>query len=373
MKKILLLFTYLVGALCVTNAQTPLRIVDATDQIPVISASVFDSEGNIIGYSMYDGTLPTIPETAYPITIRSIGYELLTIPAPENRDWLMTPKNYDVETVVVVPSKHEVVKQTVYVRMFCSGGNSVRRVQEYVEFMGERFIPVTKGSKFNESDKFHAYPAASYKLDHTKERDSLSYQTDYAVESYLRIFGLLPEEEFEVPDSFKNADSGTTLSVDKPGKSGPLTTVRQKGEKLTFYADIVAKKKNHVWTPWLLKLFGVKLSVHKLNATLNFRVNPQGIYHPKDILDCSINMELDVEGKKVEKAMETDEPFALKFSIEMYPTESEALTLQGAQYEIQNRPKTIPLTIPDHATPLNPEVLELIQEVMASQRAQAAQ
>ena len=56
------------------SAYAQQRVIDATDSIPVSVASIFDFDGNVVGYTMDDGTFSEIPETAYPITIRCLGY-----------------------------------------------------------------------------------------------------------------------------------------------------------------------------------------------------------------------------------------------------------------------------------------------------------
>lgn len=61
------------------------RVIDATDYSPVAAASIFDAAGNMVGVTLNDGCITEIPKTAYPITIRSIGYEQLVIEQQEDR------------------------------------------------------------------------------------------------------------------------------------------------------------------------------------------------------------------------------------------------------------------------------------------------
>lgn len=365
MRKFPLLLLCVVLAICVAKAQTSHRLIDANDQTPITSAAIFDATGCIVGLSMNDGTLPSIPDSAYPITIRSLGYELKTISSPEEGDWQLTPKSYPIEPVVVVPAKYEVMKQTFYVRIFINGGVSKNFTQKYMEFMAECFVPASKESKYRGSQELYPYPARRYVYTHRNEKDTLIYQTDSKLAWELMAFEETPKKGFEVPESFKNADGNTTVTHVEEGKSGVLGIIKQKGQHLTLSMDMLAKKKNHVWSPWLLKVLGIKFNIRQLYGALTYQANSEGIYLPKDLLDCSFLMEFDMAGKSIYKAMEIDEPMQINYLTEMYLTGSEYLTLDEAESAIQNRPEEIPLTIPDRVSPLDSATLQLIEKVKA--------
>ena len=118
MKQLLLLS---IGALlCCSPVVAQKRVIDATDHSPVSAASIFDASGNMVGYTLSDGTFSEIPESAYPITLRCIAYEQLVIESPEDKTWEMTPSVYNLEELVIVPVKRNILKQTFYVREYFS-------------------------------------------------------------------------------------------------------------------------------------------------------------------------------------------------------------------------------------------------------------
>ena len=65
------------------NAQK--RVVDAETHSPIAAASIFDAVGNMVGFTWSDGVFSEVPETAYPITLRCMGYEPLVIERPEEK------------------------------------------------------------------------------------------------------------------------------------------------------------------------------------------------------------------------------------------------------------------------------------------------
>ncbi len=366
MKRTALLLWYILLLTITIQAQTPLRVVDATDQTPVAAATIFDARGNVVGFTLNDGTLSSIPDGSYPITIRSIGYELLTIPSPEERDWLIFPTSYQLDAVVVVPTKCEVVKQTFYVREFISGGNSAEHRTAYKEYMLERFVPASKTSQYRESQKFE-YPARVYTRVHSEGKDSLNYQSKSLKPSAVSRAGKgkSKQKAIEVPDSFMTADASTVVTHEELGKSGPTLFMKQKEGTLTVVKDVLSKKKNHVWSPWFLKVLGVTLNIRKCYATINYQTNSEGVYTDKDQLDETIVMELDMQGKMVRKMSKSDEPIKMKVMMEAYLVENEYMTLQEAQSAISNRPNEIPMVVPKRATPLNAATRQLIEEVSA--------
>ncbi|MBQ2452813.1 MAG: hypothetical protein II276_05050, partial [Bacteroidales bacterium] len=89
MKQTFILFISALLYCCTIGAQE--QVIDATDRSPVAAASIFDSSGNMVGFTWSDGVFSEIPESAYPVTVRCMGYEQLVIERPENKTWEMTP------------------------------------------------------------------------------------------------------------------------------------------------------------------------------------------------------------------------------------------------------------------------------------------
>ena len=103
-----------------SSAVAQKRVVDAVNKLPVAAASIFDTTGNMVGFTWSDGEFSEVPESAYPITVRCMGYEMLVIERPEDKTWEMTPMAYELEEVVIVPVNRNVLKQTFYIREYSS-------------------------------------------------------------------------------------------------------------------------------------------------------------------------------------------------------------------------------------------------------------
>ena len=146
MKRFYILIISLLLVFVQADAQK--RVVDAVSQLPVAAASIFDAAGNMVGFTWSDGLFSEVPESAYPVTLRCIGYEQLVIERPEDKTWEMTPMAYELEEVVIVPVKRNVLKQTFYVREYFSMSNATDTVTIFMEHMADRFVPTSKDAKF---------------------------------------------------------------------------------------------------------------------------------------------------------------------------------------------------------------------------------
>ena len=117
MKRIILLILSALALVNIANAQQ--RVVDVMDNSPIASATIFDTSGSVVGITSTDGDFSEVPASAYPITIRCIGFEQLEIDSLENKVWQMVPIMYELEDAVI-SAKPQVLKQTFYVREYTS-------------------------------------------------------------------------------------------------------------------------------------------------------------------------------------------------------------------------------------------------------------
>ena len=368
MKRICLLILCLCSALISVNAQQKLRIVDAADQSPIAAGTIFDAEGNVIGFTLNNGTLMPIPETAYPITIRCVGYDLLTIPAPENKDWMMTPASYELEEVVVLPPKYAAVRQLFYVREYVSGSTADYERHEFREYMVERYVPASKESKYHGSTDFYCYPGRLYTRVHTSRRDSLSYDPYAESKPLLSAFELyITTGTVRAPKSFtdENAQGPHVYQ-----KMGGILTMKQNDYTFTIVEDYLAKKKDHEWSPWLFKLLGLKVDIHTFYMISTYPVDLDGEYEDKDFTDFSMALEMSIQGKKIEKVTESKEPIRSKAMLEMYLVSNKHLTIDDARAAMKNRPKQMRIEVPARVPRLDEATRQFIKDAVASASAE---
>ena len=357
MKKTFIFIISCLLFICPVEAEK--RVVDATDRSPVSAASIFDAAGNMVGFTWSDGVFSEVPESAYPITLRCIGYEQLVIERPEEKTWEMIPMAYELEEVVVVPVKRNVLKQTFYVREYFSMSNESDTVTVFVEHMADRFIPTTKDAKFGGDSSLRILGSHHYSRYKVMGKDSVTIDPESLFPSMLSIMDLT-DREVKASESLKESESAAKL-YEKPGKSGIALVQKQNARTFTMIVDALADEKEHMISPWPLKLLGFTMEINQLYITQAYRVNEKGIYLPKDLIEAGFVMEADGRGKYLRKALKSDKPIFIRSMIELYVVDHDYLSNGEAKEEYKNKPSDVKFVIPATVPPLSEATQQLVE------------
>ena len=354
-------FILLISALlfcCPVDAQE--RVIDSTDRSPISAASIFDATGNMVGFTWSDGEFSEIPASAYPVTLRCMGYEQLIIERPENKTWEMTPIVYELEEVVVVPVKRNILKQTFYVREYFSMSNETDTVTFFNEHMADRFVPTSKDAKFGGKSKLRLLESRQYGHYQLFGQDSITTNPETMFPSMVTIFEPI-DKEIAIPESFKKA----TKFHEVPGKSGMELIAKQNDQTFTISVDALADTKDHKISPWPLKLLGFTMEINQAYVTQAYRVNDKGIYQPKDLLEFRIVMQADGRGKYLRKALKSDKPVVIRCMVEMYIVDRDYLSKEEAKAAYKNKPTDVKFVIPSTVPPLNEATRRMVERANA--------
>ena len=346
---------------CPVDAQE--RVIDSTDRSPISAASIFDATGNMVGFTLSDGVFSEIPTSAYPITLRCMGYEQLIIERPENKTWEMTPIVYELEEVVVVPVKRNILKQTFYVREYFSMSNETDTVTFFNEHMADRFVPTSKDAKFGGKSKLRLLESRQYGYYQLFGQDSITTDPESLFPSIISIFEPI-DKEVTAPESFKEPGNAVKL-YEEPGKSGMGLIKKQNDRTFTFIADGLADTKGHKISPWPLKLLGCTMEFNQLYVTQAYRVNEKGVYLPNDLLEASFVMQADGRGKFLRMALKSDKPIVIRSLIELYVIDCDYLSKEEAKKEYKNKPTGVKFVVPSTVPPLNEATRRLVERANA--------
>ncbi len=357
-------YTLIVGILLFcTPADAQKRVIDAINHSPIAAASIFDAAGNMVGFTWSDGEFSEIPESAYPVTLRCIGYEQLVIERSEDKTWGMTPVAYELEEVVIVPVKRNILKQTFYVREYFSMSNETDTVTFFSEHMADRFIPTSKDAKFGEDSSLRILESRQYAHYQLFGQDSIDINPETLFPSMVTIFEPI-DKEVTAPESFK--EPGNTIKLhEESGKSGMSLIKKQNNRTFTFIIDGLADTKEHKISPWPLKLIGFTMEFNQLYVTQAYRVNDKGVYQPKDLQEASFVMQADGRGKYLRKALKSDKPIVIRCLDELYVVGYDYLSKEEAKEEYKNKPKDIKFVIPSTVPPLNEATQRLVERANA--------
>ncbi len=361
MKRILILLFSILFYFSSVHAQK--RVIDAVNHSPVSAASIFDAAGNMVGFTWSDGLFSEVPESAYPITIRCMGYEMLVIERPEDKTWEMTPMAYELEEVVIVPVKRNVLKQMFYVREYFSMSSETDTVTFFNEHMADRFVPTSKDAKFGEDSKLRLLESHQYAHFQLFGEDSITTDPETMIPSMATIFEPI-NIDVVLPESFKEQE-GATKFYEESGKSGKELILKQNDRTFTYSVDALADKKEHKISPWALKLLGFTMDINQVYVTQVYRVNDTGVYLPKDLLESSFVIQADGRGKFLRKALKSDKPIVIRCMVEMYVVDREYLSTEEAKEEYKNKPTNVKIVIPSTVPPFNEATKRLVERAKA--------
>ena len=352
----------IVSLLLSVSAYAQQRVIDATDSIPVSVASIFDFDGNVVGYTMDDGTFSEIPETAYPITIRCLGYEPLVIAEPKDTVWQMKQSFYDMPELVVVPGDRNVMKQILYIRNYFSMCNEMDTVTHFVEEMAYRYVPAIEDAKIDIGNQIHNAGSRSFSQHKVGDIDSVAHEENSKSFFLTSTLTRLSAKEILIHESLKNDSTGY---YEKKGKSGLALVQRLSNGVFTFKEDLLAEKKNHTLSPWPLKLLGFTLEINQFYTTNAFSINEDGKYYPKDLLEASFMMEAEGRGKYIRMALDSKTPVEVRAMTEIYVVGRDFLTLEEAKEESAKEAPKMDFMIPSNVPALNEATRRLVERAKA--------
>ena len=339
------------------NAQK--RLVDAVDKTPVSIASILDAAGNMVGFTLSDGTFTDIPSSSYPITIRCIGYEQLVIETPQNKTYEIMPVSYELDEVVIVPVERNILKQTFYVREYFSLNTKTDTVTYFLEHMAHRFVSATEKVKYSGNTSLRVLGTRAYSRYKILGEDSIASDSKPMFPSMLSVIDLY-DDEVLAPESFKGQGDDAKLYEEK-GKSGVSLIKKQNAHTFTVIEDVLADKNGHSISPWSLKLLGLTMEIGQLYTTRAYRVNDKGVYLQKDMIECGMVMEADGRGKFIRKILKSEKPVDVRLMIEAYLVDSDYLTKEEAKVEKKNKKSDVEFVIPSTVPPLNDATRQFVE------------
>ena len=342
--------------LCWNIAQAQRRVVDVMDDTPVSSATIFDAQGNVAGFTSSEGDFSKILDSEYPITIRCIGYENIILEHPVDTVLQMIPANYELEEVVVSASR-EVMKQTFYVREYFTISSETDTITHFLEHMCDRYVPASKKVKFKKND-LRFRNTRCYKYYQIGDQDSVAVSNKPGSEVFL---GLIETEEVDASESFKG-QMGVNRVYEEKGKSGILHSRKQNERIFTEYKDGLADKKGHIaHLPFLLNMMGLSMDVHQAYITHVYKANDASVYQPKDLIQAGVVVEVLGKGKLLRQMVNSDVPVKINFSIEYYVVSREYISKEQAKAEYKDKSLKVPFEIPATVPQLSEATRKIIK------------
>lgn len=340
-------------------------LTDAESGQPLAKASIFDKNGVFIAISEEDGQIPiNIPSSSYPLNVRYIGYEPVTISNHDMGTITMVESTYSLPEVVVDIASRNILYLQVYVREYTTLENAKDTLAIFKEQIVDYAIPVGK-AKFKGWKKPRVLAQKEYeyvKIDKKKNSiDTLLYSDG----------GKFRSTNFNIAQNFKmpqNIISGESTEHIKQGKYYPEERWTVIKDGYIYETDGLANSKDHYFQPGFLKLFGMTVAQTLDENKYKFEKGSKPGANVENLIEASQNFDMIIKGKLFKKATEQNEDTKMAFFSEMFVIDRVYLTAEEAK-ELKKDAPVVDLAhfkIPDGIPAPPEEVAKLKAAVLES-------
>lgn len=360
MNKIISIITALILSSSTFDADA-YRLIDASTNAPLPLASITDCSGNVVGMTDKSGVIPELQKDRYPITFNYMGYASLQILKPAEDDMKMVPQEYELPEIVIIPGSRPLLHLTGYMREITSVLSSSDSVTLFKESVVDFLVPVEK-TKVKGWNKARELASKTYvRMSNSSGLDSVSTNHEYEFMLWGNRKGLIPSAA-KIPDKIKGTDVACDTIM---GKYYPKIIWLKNGDVTRWYGDALANEKNHITTPWALKIFGLTTDVTEISENYVFDTPDGGFIRPTDLRQVSVTIDMLAKGKLFKKTFDSSSPVNVRTYMELYLTDREFLSVEEGK-SLKNEIPSIEsseILAPTNANPLHPAIRRTVERV----------
>ena len=360
MNKIISIITALILSSSTFDADA-YRLIDASTNAPLPLASITDCSGNVVGMTDKSGVIPELQKDRYPITFNYMGYASLQILKPAEDDVKMIQQDYELPEIVISPGARPLLHLTGYMREITSVLSSSDSVTIFKESVVDFLVPVEK-TKAKGWKKARELASKTYvRMSDAAGLDSVSTSHEYEFMLWGYRKGLIPSSA-KIPDKIKDTNVACDTIM---GKYYPKIIWLKNGDVTRWYGDALANEKNHITTPWALKLFGLTTDVTEISENYVFDTPDGGFIRPTDLRQVSVTIDMLAKGTLFKKTFDSSSPVNVRTYMELYLTDREFLSVEEGK-SLKNEIPSIEssdILAPANANPLHPAIMRTVERV----------
>lgn len=323
-------------------------------------AAVFSNRGTFLATVTSKGVIPPVDSTAYPLTIRCIGYADTVISAPG--DSLITLRETSVELPeIIVSKKHNVLHTLAYVREYSTLTTYSDTVTLFREKWIDFMIPAGKKSRFKGWLSPRLLSGKSYyRFTDSEGLDSVSDVCNYHF-SWSDWISLA--DQIALPSRLHTSSTDTVR-----GKYSPSEIWTRNDGNIAVKVDILADTTALRWVPRLAGFLRDGLEFDRFRISYNYSDPECDTLQPRDLESIALNIESMGRGRGMFRFNRRNEQFFVSTYAEIYVADKEYISEKEArQWASHNfgREKIEfpepPAGVPD----LQPGIAELVKRVEA--------
>lgn len=350
----------LTAALAASGQNRGAVVADSRTHAPLAGASVFDSQGKLLGISSSAGRMPAIDPGRYPATVRYLGYREVTMNSAPADTVFMTESLMALPEVVVESRQHKVVHMLAYVREYSTLTSYTDTVFLFREKMVDFMLTPDRSVKFRGWNRPRILKSKSYyRFTNAYGLDSVSNTCNYHF-SWSDWMGITPTPRMPARLGGDGAAIDTIF-----GKYSPAEIWARDNSRVTIDVDVMADTASRRWVPNLATFFRNELDFSTFRMRLNYDNVAGSAPQPSDLAGYSFNIESRGRGHSMFMFNNVDWPIFVNTYAEVYITDKEYITVKeakkwsGKKFDFNSIDIIEPLEAPE----LQPSVRQLIARV----------
>lgn len=303
-------------------------VVDEATGEPLARASVFDRNGRFLGLTSGKGRLPYASEGDYPLTVRFIGYEPLTVGDASAVRVRMRESVSELPEVVVNSSVPKALHILGYVREYSTLTTYRDTVTMFREKTVDFMIPSNRRSKFKGWTLPRMLASRSY----------YQFRNDEGLDSVSASF----PEHFSWSDWVGVTADATPIPVSLHGMENATDTLRGKwcfrriwrksGDRVYLDADILADTLNFRLVPHLASFIDRKdVDFRRLDVRYIYDNCDDKEATADNLSAMSYNIEAKGRGRNLERLFRSHGPAYVDSYVELYVIDKEYIPIKEAR------------------------------------------
>ncbi len=330
MDKLRILIMLIVWAFVVFNGRMQMHcmvVADSITRCPLPNASVFNKTGTFIGTGKSNGNITCAAPSDYPITIRYMGYNEITVPY-ESMDTIFLKENISELPEVIVEAKQKMFLHILaYVREYSTLLSYTDTITMFREKMVDFMLPNDDKSRFkgwrnprvlNSRSYYHFTNA--FGLDSVSDRCNQHF-------TWSDWIGIFPKAH--VPDKIMGVENGVDTVF---GKYSPTEIWLKNAGRLTLDIDVLADTTRRKWVPNISSFFKKDgTDFERFRIKLNYNNFLETEIGPVNLSGYSFNIESRGRGRGMFMFGHYDQPFFVTTYTEVYILDREFISLKEAK------------------------------------------
>lgn len=366
-----LLLKLLIIAMAITHSSISVYgkeivVMEKSEGVPIIGAALISNTGHIESVTNINGVANMPNNIEYPVTIKSLGYEIFTLNEPTDTVFLNI-EEFELPEISYIASERPIKRVLCYAKEYITGFFGDVSMQALNECMLESFVVDDKVKGYHSYDAdFKTRNGKEYvHLRRDNKKDTL-YMSNKGSFMYINQIEL-PTIKIKETKAMREGASVDSI----PGKYCTKSILNKSSNRYNVFTDLLNIHKHHKWSPNILKLLGLTTDFNQMDVYFSFQQNESGEYDIYDLLYASVNIDVLARGKWFKKMLNTKEPIKLKSYIEIYPVDIISLTLEEYK-EMRSNTDPIDFQFPKKVLQEIPAVTDLKKRVLEAQELNTA-